>query len=60
MRDEGTYLFESIEEFLNVIRKTGLRGTVSHLNVKYVNGVPVIAEGEHTLARSGRVLRHKA
>ena len=25
-----------------------------------VNGVPVIAEGEHTLARSGRVLRHKA
>ena len=39
-RDEGTYLFESIEEFLNVIRKTGLRGTVSHLNVKYDNGVP--------------------
>lgn len=40
MRDEGTYLFESIEEFLNVIRKTGLRGTISHLNVKYDNGVP--------------------
>lgn len=40
MRDEGTYLFESIEEFLNVIRKTGLRGTISHLNVKYDNGIP--------------------
>lgn len=40
MRDEGTYLFEAIEEFLNVIRKTGLRGTVSHLNVKYDNGIP--------------------
>ena len=25
-----------------------------------VNGVPVIAKGEHTGARSGRVLRHKA
>ncbi len=40
MRDEGTYLFESVEEFLNVIRKTGIRGTVSHLNVKYDNGIP--------------------
>lgn len=40
MRDEGTYILESINEFLNVIRKTGLRGTVSHLNVKYDNGVP--------------------
>ncbi len=40
MRDEGPYLFEAIEEFLNVIRKTGLRGTVSHLNVKYDNGIP--------------------
>lgn len=40
IRDEGTYLFEAIEEFLNVIRKTGLRGTVSHLNVKYDNGIP--------------------
>ncbi|MBE6884780.1 MAG: hypothetical protein E7487_09270 [Ruminococcaceae bacterium] len=40
MRDEGTYLFEAINEFLNVIRKTGLRGTVSHLNVKYDNGIP--------------------
>lgn len=40
IRDEGTYLFESIEEFLNVIRKTGLRGTLSHLNVKYDNGIP--------------------
>ncbi len=40
MRDEGPYLFEAIEEFLGVIRKTGLRGTVSHLNVKYDNGIP--------------------
>lgn len=40
MRDEGTYLLEAINEFLNVIRKTGLRGTVSHLNVKYDNGIP--------------------
>jgi len=40
MRDEGYYVLESINEFLNVIRKTGIRGTVSHLNVKYDNGVP--------------------
>ncbi|MEE1315101.1 MAG: hypothetical protein UHS49_04985, partial [Faecalimonas sp.] len=40
MRDEGTYLFEAIDEFLNVIRKTGIRGTISHLNVKYDNGIP--------------------
>ena len=40
MRDEGTYILEAVNEFLNVIRKTGLRGTVSHLNVKYDNGVP--------------------
>ena len=40
MRDEGTYIFEAVNEFLNVIRKTGMRGTVSHLNVKYDNGVP--------------------
>lgn len=40
MRDEGTYLLEAVNEFLNVIRKTGMRGTVSHLNVKYDNGVP--------------------
>lgn len=40
MRDEGTYILEAIEEFLDVIRKTGLRGTVSHLNVKYDNGIP--------------------
>ena len=40
MRDEGTYILEAVEEFLNVIRKTGLRGSVSHLNVKYDNGVP--------------------
>jgi len=40
MRDEGTYILEAINEFLNVIRKSGLRGTVSHLNVKYDNGVP--------------------
>ncbi len=40
MRDEGTYLFEAIEEFLNVIRKTKMRGEISHLNVKYDNGIP--------------------
>ena len=40
MRDEGTYILEAIEEFLNVIRKTGMRGTISHLNVKYDNGIP--------------------
>ena len=40
MRDEGYYILEAIEEFLNVVRKTGLRGTISHLNVKYDNGIP--------------------
>ena len=40
MRDEGYYVLEAVEEFLNVIRKTGLRGTISHLNIKYDNGVP--------------------
>ena len=40
MRDEGTYIIEAVEEFLNVIRKSGLRGTISHLNVKYDNGIP--------------------
>ena len=40
MRDEGTYLLEAVDEFLDVIRKTGLRGSVSHLNVKYDNGIP--------------------
>lgn len=40
MRDESDHLLESVEEFLNVIRKTGMRGSVSHLNVKYDNGVP--------------------
>ena len=40
MRDEGTYLLEAVNEFLNVIRKSGLRGTISHLNVKYDNGIP--------------------
>lgn len=40
MRDEGLYILEAIEEFLNVIRKSGMYGTVSHLNVKYDNGVP--------------------
>ncbi len=40
MRDEGTYILEAINEFLTVIRATGMRGTVSHLNVKYDNGVP--------------------
>ena len=29
MRDEGTYILEAVEEFLNVVRKSGLRGTVS-------------------------------
>lgn len=40
MRDESYHLLDSIEEFLNVVRKTGMRGMVSHLNVKYDNGVP--------------------
>lgn len=40
MRDEGTYILEAVNEFLNVIRETGMRGTISHLNVKYDNGVP--------------------
>lgn len=40
MRDEGLYILESIEEFLNVIRATGMRGTISHLNVKYDNSIP--------------------
>ncbi len=40
MRDEGYYVLEAVNEFLNVVRKTGLRGTVSHLNIKYDNGVP--------------------
>lgn len=40
MRDEGTYLLEAVNEFLNVIRATGMRGMVSHLNVKYDNGIP--------------------
>ncbi len=40
MRDEGTYIIEAVEEFLNVIRKTGMRGMISHLNVKYDNGIP--------------------
>lgn len=40
IRDEGTYLFEAVDEFLDTCRKTGLRGSLSHLNVKYDNGVP--------------------
>ena len=40
MRDEGTYILEAVNEFLNVVRKSGLRGTVSHMNVKYDNGIP--------------------
>lgn len=40
MRDEGTYILEAVDEFLNVLRKTGVRGMISHLNVKYDNGVP--------------------
>ena len=38
--NEGYYVLEAVNEFLNVIRKTGMRGTVSHLNIKYDNGVP--------------------
>ncbi len=40
MRDEGTYILEAVDEFLNVIRKTKMRGMISHLNVKYDNGIP--------------------
>ena len=40
MRDEGPHILDSVEEFLNVIRKTGVRGHISHLNVKYDNGTP--------------------
>lgn len=40
MRNEGAYIFEAVDEFLNVLRKTGVRGTISHLNIKYDNGVP--------------------
>ena len=40
MRDEGPHILDSVEEFLNVIRKTGVRGHISHLNVKYENGTP--------------------
>lgn len=40
IRDEGTYLFEAVEEFLETCRKTGMRGSLSHLNVKYDNGIP--------------------
>ena len=40
MRDEGTYIIEAVDEFLNVIRQTGINGTISHLNVKYDNGIP--------------------
>lgn len=38
MRDEGTYMLEAVNEFLNVIRKSGIRGTASHLHLKYHNG----------------------
>ncbi len=59
MRDEGTYLLEAINEFLNVIRKTGLRGTVSHLNVKYENGIPdgYLQKGMQML-RDARSIEH--
>ena len=40
IRDEGTYLFEAVEEFLDTCRQAGVRGTLSHLNVKYDNGIP--------------------
>lgn len=40
MRDEGPHILDSVNEFLNVIRKTGVRGLISHLNVKYDNGTP--------------------
>ncbi len=40
MRDEGTYIIQAVNEFLSVIRKTKMRGMISHLNVKYDNGIP--------------------
>ncbi|MBP3634591.1 MAG: amidohydrolase family protein [Oscillospiraceae bacterium] len=40
MRDEGNYILQAVDEFLDVIRKTHMRGSISHLNVKYDNGVP--------------------
>ena len=40
MRDEGPHILDSVNEFLNVIRKNGVRGMISHLNVKYDNGTP--------------------
>lgn len=52
MRDEGTFIFEAVEEFLNVLRKTGMRGEISHLNVKYNNGEP-----ENALRRSMQKVR---
>ncbi len=53
MRDEGYYILEAINEFLNVIRKTGMRGMVSHLNVKYDNGIP-----NEYLERGMNMLKH--
>ena len=52
MRDEGPHILDSVEEFLNVIRKTGVRGMISHLNVKYDNGTP-----DGYLERSIQMLR---
>lgn len=52
MRDEGPHILDSVEEFLNVIRKTGVRGQISHLNVKYDNGTP-----DGYLERSIQMLR---
>ena len=52
MRDEGTFIFEAVAEFLDVLRKTGMRGQISHLNVKYNNGEP-----EDALRRSMQMVR---
>ena len=59
MRDEGYYVLEAVNEFLNVIRKTGLRGTVSHLNIKYDNGVPdEYLERGMQLLKNAREIEH--
>lgn len=52
MRDEGPHILDSVNEFLNVIRKHGVRGHISHLNVKYDNGTP-----DDYLERSIQMLR---
>lgn len=52
MRDEGTYILEAVEEFLNVLRRTRMRGQISHLNVKYNSGEP-----ENALRRAMQLVR---